>query len=127
MKSPRYANDARGILIEQSDGVDLYLDHGEIYDAIIAAGSITPYVPAIIDPLNSKRAAMVCSPAQMRIALHRSGRLSAVQAIISADPEAKIAWEYAASITRQSALVGMMKMKPEEIDSLFDAAMGVTI
>jgi len=45
--NPRYANEVNGILLEQLDGVDLYVDAGEIYDAAKAGayGPVAPYIP----------------------------------------------------------------------------------
>ena len=70
-----------------------------------------------------------CTPAQMRLALHRAGLLATVQAIADSDPEASIVWEYATVILRNSpfiaALQGQSGMTPEEIDNLFIAAMAI--
>jgi hypothetical protein len=81
--------------------------------------------------LVQERARMVCSPAQMRIALHRAGLLATVQAIADADPEASIVWEYATQVVRQSPLIDALG-KPngftaEQIDDLFRDAMAVSV
>lgn len=79
--------------------------------------------------LASERAAMRCSPAQMRLTLHRMGLLAQVQAIADADPEASIVWEYATVIERNSPLIealgGDNGFTPEQIDDIFRAAMQV--
>jgi hypothetical protein len=72
------------------------------------------------------RATLQCTPAQMRLTLHRAGLLSTVQAIADSDPEAKILWEYATQIIRNSPFIdalGSASFTPTEIDDLFVAAM----
>jgi hypothetical protein len=83
-----------------------------------------------IDPakgLSAERASMICTPAQMRLALHRMGLLAQVQAIADSDPEASIVWEYATSIVRTSPLIEALgaDFTPEEIDDIFRLAMAV--
>ena len=98
-----------------------------------ATGETTLY--AIPDPtqeelaeaLERERAAMKCTPAQMRLALHRMGLLSQVQAIADSDPEASIVWEYATKIVRTSPLIEALgtDFTAEEIDDIFRTAMAV--
>ena len=78
------------------------------------------------DPAEA-RAAMICTPAQMRLALHRMGLLAQVQAIAEADPEASIVWEYATQIIRTSPLIEARatNFTPEQIDDIFRLAMAV--
>ena len=67
-----------------------------------------------------------CTPAQMRLTLHRAGLLSTVQTIADSDPEAKILWEYATQIIRNSPFIdalGSASFTPEQIDDLFYTAM----
>lgn len=70
-----------------------------------------------------------CTPAQMRLALHRAGLLATVQAIADSDPEASIVWEYATVIVRESpfiaALSGQSGLTADQIDALFQAAMAI--
>lgn len=76
------------------------------------------------------RANVSVSPAQMRIALHRMGELDAVQAIVDADKEASIIWEYATRIDRNSPLIAALSSghyTQSEIDGMFAAAAQVTI
>ena len=77
--------------------------------------------------IEEQRASMKCTPAQMRLALHRMGLLAQVQAIADADPEASIVWEYATQIIRTSPLIEALgtDFTPEEIDNIFRAAMAV--
>jgi hypothetical protein len=77
--------------------------------------------------LQAERAAMICTPAQMRLALHRMGILAQVQAIADSDPEASIVFEYATQIVRTSPLIEALDtdFTPEEIDDIFRAAMAV--
>ena len=68
-----------------------------------------------------------CTPAQMRLTLHRAGLLATVQAIADGDPEASIVWEYATLIVRDSpfiiALEAQSGLTGAEIDAIFAAAM----
>ena len=73
---------------------------------------------------------LVCSPAQIRLALHRAGKLAQVEAIANADPEAKIVWEYATEIHRDSPLIAAMGARlftDAEINDLFLAAMDIDL
>jgi hypothetical protein len=83
--------------------------------------------PTPEEALAAERAAMSCTPAQMRLALHRMDLLTQVQAIADADPEASIVWEYATVIERTSplidALAGPNGFTDTQIDDIFRAAM----
>jgi hypothetical protein len=73
---------------------------------------------------------LICSPAQIRLALHRAGKLAQVEAIANADPEANIVWEYATEIHRDSPLIAAMGgqlFTEAEIDNLFLAAMDIDL
>ena len=87
----------------------------------------TPPPPTHEEILAAERAAMVCTPAQMRLALHRMDLLAQVQAIADGDPEASIVWEYATQIVRTSPLIEALSgdFTPEQIDEIFRAAMAV--
>jgi hypothetical protein len=110
-------------------------DHEQLGRDIYAAASpsATPYVapppPSADELLAAERAAMVCTPAQMRLALLGAGLLAQVQAIADSDPAAAIIWEYATQIIRNSPLINAMGgengFTPEQIDDLFRAAMGI--
>jgi hypothetical protein len=104
--------------------------HGrEIYAAALASGPSAYEPPNPAELLAKKREEMRCSPAQMRLALHRMGLLAQVQAIADADSEASIVWEYATVIERNSPLIdaigGEGNFTPEQIDDIFRAAMQV--
>lgn len=67
------------------------------------------------------------TPRQARLALLAAGHLPAVQEAMSALPEAaKIEWEYATSVERDSALVAQMGaalgLNDAALDALFTAA-----
>lgn len=67
------------------------------------------------------------TPRQARLALLAAGHLQAVQAAMDALPEAaKIEWEYATSVDRDSALVAQMGaalgLNDAALDALFTAA-----
>ena len=85
--------------------------------------------PAPVPTLADERAAMSCTPAQMRLTLHRMDLLTQVQAIADADPEASIVWEYATVIDRTSPLIDAMGgpngFTDTQIDDIFRAAMQV--
>ena len=70
-----------------------------------------------------------CTPAQMRLALHRAGLLATVQAIADSDAEASIVWEYATVIVRNSPFIDTLKsqsgMTDTEIDALFVTAAAI--
>lgn len=72
------------------------------------------------------------SPYQARVALHRAGLLSNVDALMSREDvstEARIAWEYATEIHRKSAFVNVLApalgLTDVQIDDLFRSAVGV--
>jgi len=96
------------------------------------AGGNTPDpapVPIPEEALAAERADMSCTPAQMRLTLHRMDLLTQVQAIADADPEASIVWEYATVIERTSPLIdalgGPNGFTETQIDDIFRAAMQV--
>lgn len=97
--------------IDARTGEEYYLLNGRRYERDLAA----------------MRDAMQCTPAQMRLTLHRMGLLATVQAIADSDPEASIVWEYASVIMRNSpfiaALQGQSDLTDDQIDALFMAAM----
>ena len=87
---------------------------------------ITPYIPPTPEEiLTQERAAMICTPAQMRLALHRMELLAQVQGIADSDPEASIVWEYATQIERNSPFIEALgtDFTPDQIDDIFRAAM----
>ena len=105
---------------------DIYSVGHEVFEA--AKDVAAPYIPPTPEEiLAAERAAMTCTPAQMRLALHRMDLLTQVQAIADADPEASIVWEYATQIIRTSPLIEALgtDFTPEEIDDIFRVAMAV--
>ena len=105
---------------------DIYSVGREVFEA--AKDVAEPYIPPTPEEiLAAERAAMVCTPAQMRLVLHRMGLLAQVQAIAEADPEASIVWEYATQIVRTSPLIEALatNFTPEQIDDIFRAAMAL--
>ena len=98
------------------------------WPALSQRDDIAPYAPPTHEEiLAAERAAMTCTPAQMRIALHRMELLAQVQSIADADAEASIVWEYATQIVRTSPLIEALSgdFTPEQIDDIFRAAMAV--
>lgn len=57
------------------------------------------------EPIVSSR---VVSSMALRLALHRMGKLSDVEAIVGGDPELSIMWEYATHINSQNPLVAQV-------------------
>jgi hypothetical protein len=87
------------------------------YDKAVLSESIEP---------SFTEKTLQCTPAQMRLTLHRAGLLETVQEIADSDPEAKILWEYATTIIRNSPFIdalGSASFTPKQIDDLFIAAM----
>ncbi len=67
------------------------------------------------------------TPRQLRIALHRAGRLQAAQAALDgASAETRIAWAYAESIRRDGPLVAQLVsalgLSGADLDALFTSA-----
>lgn len=130
MTYPMWNPDRTGILYVE-DGNVVFVETGAKFDALVAAG-VNDYVEEG-DPeptLEELRAQMQCSPAQMRIALHRAGLLAQVQALADADPEALIVWEYATVITRASPFIAALRgdtFTEEQIDDLFAVASTVSL
>lgn len=58
---PRYVNEIGGILLQQPDGVDLYVDGGDVHERAKsgAYGTVDPYIPPPIDPSQLASAARV--------------------------------------------------------------------
>lgn len=125
MTYPMWNPDKTGILTDRGNGVISFVESGAEFDALKHTASDWHEVEAI-QPIPS-RSEMICTPAQMRLALHRMGLLGQVQAIADADPEASIVWEYATQVVRTSPLIDALgsDFTPEQIDGIFIAAMAV--
>ncbi|MEY2909073.1 MAG: hypothetical protein RLZZ602_1596 [Pseudomonadota bacterium] len=85
----------------------------------------------IEDNLSARRAGMIVTPRQARLALLQAGQLANIDAAIEALDEptksaVKIEWEYAVQIERMSPWVQAMTlalgMTDEEVDQLFETA-----
>lgn len=86
---------------------------------------------AVAARLHAKRAGMVVSPRQARLALLGAGKLAAVNTALASLPSpqkeaAQIDWEYATAIERNSPLISQLGpalgMTDAQIDALFEAA-----
>jgi len=121
--------DKTALFVDGIDGPSLALDPDSArWSEFASQSNIAPYVaPTPEEILAAERAAMICTPAQMRLALHRMDSLAQVQAIADGDPEASIVWEYATQIVRTSPLIEALSgdFTPEQIDDIFRAAMAV--
>jgi hypothetical protein len=66
---------------------------------------------------------------QARLALHRAGLLTQVDAAIASDVEAQIEWEYAQTVERHSPLVQNLAaglgLTEQQLDDLFTQAAGL--
>jgi hypothetical protein len=106
-------------------------DYQRVQDALGNGMELTvPQGPTKAEALTAKRAAMVASPAQIRVTLWQLDLIGTVQAIADADPKAAIVWEYATEIRRTNDLIdalGSDGFTPEQIDDIFVYAMQVQI
>ena len=137
-KSIKYQNPEGTIIAaERDDGSVKIIEANEpdLFEAVKSGtlGAVANYVappePTKTELLAHERAAMRCSPAQVRLALLRAGLLKDAEAIVAADPEAQIVWEYATVINRSSPLIEAMrggKFTQAKIDEIFRAAMLIT-
>jgi len=78
MKNIRYANEVGGILVEQDDGVDLYVDSGELYESLKAQAA--PYVAPI--PTAEQLAAENNAPILAEIAQIEAKTLRSVRELV---------------------------------------------
>lgn len=86
------------------------------------------------DALEQKRAGMVVSKAQAKIALTRAGmfeQINQMMASLPDDDEVKIAWTDAQTFTRTSpttlAVAQQFNLTDEQLDALFEVAATVEI
>ena len=124
----KWLNEEKTLMIEQSDDglrgrvVEVGMPD---FAAMASRDDILDFTPPPAPP-----EILECSPAQMRVALYRAGLLDQVQALVDADPEAAIVWEYATAVVRQSPFIDALgggSFTPEQIDDLFRAAMGIVL
>jgi hypothetical protein len=127
MPYPMWNQARTGILVDRGNGILAFLESGSEFDSLKATAPDWHEAETSKPDPAIERASMICTPAQMRLALHRMGLLAQVQAIADSDPEASIVWEYATSIVRTSPLIEALgaDFTPEEIDDIFRAAMAV--
>ena len=83
MKNPRFANQEGGILLEQPDGVDLYVDGGALYESALNGdfGPIAEYVPP---PPAPPQVPQQVTRAQGKVVLIQMGLWSQVVAYVEA-------------------------------------------
>lgn len=77
-------------------------------------------------------ATQTITPLQAKLALHRAGLLSTVEAVIAAaDVETRLAWTAATGFDRNSALLGGMAaalgLTTQQVDDLFATARLITV
>ena len=127
MTYPMWNEAKTGILVDRGNGALAFVESGPEFDALKGTAADWHEIPDPLPSIEAQRAAMTCTPAQMRLALHRLGLLAQVQGIADSDPEAGIVWEYATTIIRTSPLIAALgtDFTPEQIDEIFRAAMAV--
>lgn len=85
----------------------------------------------IANQLSARRAGMIVTPRQARLALLQAGHLASIDTAIAGLSEllkdqVTIEWEYAVQIERMSpwvvAMTESLGMTPEQVDQLFEAA-----
>ena len=125
MPYPMWNKARTGILIDRGNGVLAFVESGPEFDALKV--SAPDWHEAEASQYTIPRKDMTCTPAQMRLTLHRMGLLAQVQAVADGDPEASIVWEYATQIVRNSPLIEALSgdFTPEQIDDIFRSAMAV--
>lgn len=136
IRSPRFTADGRidceiehpqhGWIPFTASPVDVEAHGRAIYDAVKDIADPYVPVPETAPTIEDERAAMVCTPLQMRRALRKLGQKAAVDAYIAQqDEDAQEAWEYASEIRRLDpltvALVAVLGT-PEQGDDLFRLA-----
>jgi hypothetical protein len=122
-----------GILVDRGEGVLAFVETGPEFEELSKSAADWHEADASQPPpipIEEERASMICTPAQMRLTLHRLGLKDDIQAIADSDPEASIVWEYATQIYRQSPFIAALEnadYTPERIDEIFRAAMEVQV
>lgn len=113
--------------------------YNDVYDNTEDKVTRTPIVvnitsEEILQELQQKRQRMVCTNYQARVVLAQLNLYATVEGIMAdpnTDPIAKIAWEYASNFYRISPFVnsiaGALNLTDEQLDTLFEQAMGVTV
>lgn len=123
----KFMNEEKSIILKNNGSSYVVIEpHMSEWFPALAENPDDYVPPPTVDPLVAWRATLQCTPAQMRLTLHRAGLLATVQAIADSDPEAKILWEYATQIIRNSPFIdalGSASFTPTQIDDLFVAAM----
>jgi hypothetical protein len=125
--NPRYANELGGILLQQPDGIDLYVDSGELHAAAVAGvyGPVAEYIAPDPDPAPIPS---VVTMRQARLALLGAGLLGSINAAIDALPSpqkeaALIEWEYSQEVHRNRPFVQLLAaelgLTNEQLDNLF--------
>lgn len=133
-QNARFADASLAMILVDVDGLAMTIpaDPGNRHYLALAASGAPVAVPSVSSPEPVMFATAV-SPFQARIALYEAGLLHQVEALM-AHPDtpqaAKIAWEYATVIDRNSAFIQSLGpalgLTEENIDALFLAASQVT-
>ena len=109
--------------------IDLINGTGAVIGATWDGVTFAPPAPPIVT-IEEQRAAMVASPAQIKVTLYDLGLTATVQAIVNADPRAGIIWDEALEIRRTNPLVnglGAGGFTPTQIDDIFIYAQSLVI
>jgi hypothetical protein len=88
-----------------------------------------PLEKSAAELLDNWRETATASPANIRLILHRTGALAAIEGAIADNPEAKILFEYATEIRRNAAMILQLStsagFSPVQVDALFQAAIAL--
>lgn len=127
----KYANASGGILLVRDNGVDLYVDSGELYDRAKAGDFGSLGGPPAAEP-EAAPVPQVVSRFQGRAALREAGyrdQIDAIMADPATDPLMVDAWNDAQEFRRSSSTVAaigaVIGLTEEELDDLFKTAINI--
>lgn len=97
-------------------------------DGVVTIPAIAKTSDDLAADLAARRAALICTPRQARLALKQAGLLAVVTAwIATADEQTQIEWEYANEIRRDHAAItgaaSALGVTDVQLDALFEVAM----
>lgn len=101
-----------------------------VADGVVTIPAIAKTADDLAADLAARRAALICTPRQARLALKQAGLLAVVTAwIATADEQTRIEWEYANEIRRDHAAItgaaSALGVTDAQLDALFEAAMAL--
>lgn len=131
----RYINEIGGIVITDDEGVDHYLERGEMYQRAVNGefGEVEPYIPPP-EPtpeqlLEQERNNMVVTAVQAHIAIEESG--IDLTAALASNRRLEIAFERNVTFRRTNvnliAMLNAVGLDDAAIDDLFRTAMTIEV